>query len=360
MTSGPTVVVDSAKAQEFAGRMLARFNDAALTLMVSVGHRTGLFDTMAQMVQGTSEQVALAAKLKERYVREWLGAMVLGRIVTYDPHTRTYRLPPEHAASLTRAAGANNVAMFAQYISLVGNVEDQVVECFRKGGGVPYSAFPKFQQLQAEESAMTHDAILIDVILPMAPGLVERLKSGLDVADVGCGSGHILNVMAKAFPQSRFVGFDISRPAIAEGRDEAKKLRLKNVRFAAADVSALKLKSACDLVLAIDTIHDQAKPRRVLKAIATALRPGGVFLMEDIAASSRLEENMDHPLGPALFSMSTMHCLTVSLAYKGEGLGNMWGEQKARELLSEAGFADVATHDIPGDPLHRFYVATRK
>src|SRR5262245_58997332 len=110
MTSGPTVVVDSAKSQEFAARMLARFNDAALTLMVSVGHRTGLFDTMAQMLQGTSEQIALAAKLKERYVREWLGAMVLGRIVAYDPHTKTYRLPPEHAASLTRAAGANNVA----------------------------------------------------------------------------------------------------------------------------------------------------------------------------------------------------------------------------------------------------------
>ena len=134
--------LDAGKVEEFGGRMVAMMNSAMLSLMTSVGHRTGLFDTMATLEPSTSSQVAEAAGLDERYVREWLNAMTVGRFIDYDPHNRTYVLPPEHAVSLTRMAGPGNMANLAQYTALMGGVEDDIVTCFRAGGGVPYSRFP--------------------------------------------------------------------------------------------------------------------------------------------------------------------------------------------------------------------------
>src|SRR5438093_2998481 len=180
-----TETIDQAKAEAFAGRMVGILNDGVLALMTSIGHRTGLFDKMAELPPSTSEQIAAATSLNERYVREWLGAMVTGGFIEYDPAGKTYRLPPEHAPSVTRAGGPNNLAGMLQFMSLMGNVEDRIVDCFRNGGGVPYSAYPTFQMLMAEESAQVHDATLIEVTLPLVPRLVERLKSGMDVADVG-------------------------------------------------------------------------------------------------------------------------------------------------------------------------------
>jgi DNA-binding IclR family transcriptional regulator len=122
-------------AEEFAERMLRTMNEAALALMVSVGHRTGLFDAMAGMSAATSAEIASAAGLDERYVREWLAVMTTGRIVEHDGEAGTYSLPAGHAAWLTRAAGMQNLATGMQYIGLMAMVEDQIVECFRHGGG---------------------------------------------------------------------------------------------------------------------------------------------------------------------------------------------------------------------------------
>src|SRR5579862_4312391 len=188
--------------------MLGMMNEAALALMVSVGHRTGLFDVMAGMPAATSASIASAAGLDERYVREWLAAMTTGRITEHDGAAGTYRLPAAHAAWLTRAAGMDNLATGMQYIGLMALVEDQIVECFRHGGGVGYAAFPRFQAVMAEDSGAVHDATLVDVTLPLVPGLTDRLRAGIDVADVGCGSGHAVNLMAEAFPRSHFTGFD--------------------------------------------------------------------------------------------------------------------------------------------------------
>jgi len=351
--------LDQQKAEAFAGQMLRTLNDAFLTLLLSVGHRTGLFDAMAGLPASTSQQIADAAGLNERYVREWLGGMVVGKIVDYDPAGATYTLPAEHAAFLTRAAGPENMAFFAQYVGLSGLVEDRIVECFRNGGGVPYSAYPTFQALQAEESGPLYDAALVGGMLPLVPGLIERLEAGIDVVDVGCGQGHAINVLAQAFPNSRFVGYDFSEDGIAAGRAEAERLGLTNARFEARDVANLGGAEQFDLVTAFDTIHDQAAPRRVLKGIAESLRPGGAFLMMDMAASSKLEENVEHPMGPLLYAASTFHCMTVSLAQGGEGLGTVWGEQKAVELLEEAGLRDVEVKRLDGDFFHVFFTATR-
>jgi len=345
-------------AQNFPERMLSILNDGMLCLMTSIGHRAGLFDTMSEMEPATSQEIARAAKLNERYVREWLGGMVTGRIIEYDPATAKYSLPPEHAAVLARAAGIDNMSVLAQYIALMGNVEDKIVECFHKGGGVPYSAYPKFQELQAEETKRVFDARLVDQILPLT-GMEDRLREGADVLDVGCGEGHGINLMARAFPKSRFYGYDISRDGIGAARSEAKKMKLANARFKIADVSKLEDKNRFDLITAFDAIHDQAKPAKVLKGISRALRKNGVFLMADIAASSNLHENMENPLAPTLYTISTMHCMTVSLAYGGDGLGTVWGRQKAVEMLGQAGFGNVEIRNAEGDIFNYYYVARK-
>jgi len=354
-----TETLDQARAQAFAGRMVGMMNNAYLGLMTSIGHQTGLFDTMAGRTPSTSQQVADAAGLNERYVREWLGAMVTGRVVEYDPSHQVYRLPPEHAASLTRAAGPGNLAQMLTFLALLGNVEQQIVESFQKGGGVPYSAYGRFQQLMSEESSKVFDATLLDVTLPMVPRLVDRLEAGIEVADVGCGAGHAINLMAQAFPNSRFTGYDFSEEGIAAGKAEAQAMGLSNARFEVKDVAALDGSQQFDLITVFDAIHDQAKPARVLKGIAGSLRPDGVFLCVDVAGSSKLEENLDHPLGPMLYSISTMHCMTVSLALDGDGLGTMWGEQKARQMMADAGFTDITVKQVEGDILNNYYIARK-
>jgi 2-polyprenyl-3-methyl-5-hydroxy-6-metoxy-1,4-benzoquinol methylase len=348
--------MDQAKAEAFAARMMALLNDASLGMLVSIGHQTRLFDTMAEMPAASSDAIAQAAGLQERYVREWLGGMVVARIVSYDPAAKTYVLPREHAAFLTRSAGSNNLAFFTQYIRLLSAVEGDVIRAFREGGGVGYEKYPDFQRLQAEESAALYDTALVEAILPLADGVVERLRSGIDVLDLGTGQGHAVNVMARAFPNSRFLGVDLSAEGIEAAAAEAASWKLPNARFEVADLAA-GLPGEFDLVTAFDVIHDLAKPKIVLANIFRALRREGVFLMMDMAASSRLEENLDHPIGPMLYGASVMHCMTVSLAQGGEGLGTMWGEQIAQEYLKEAGFTSVQVHHLEGDPMHAFYVA---
>jgi SAM-dependent methyltransferase len=215
-----------------------------------------------------------------------------------------------------------------QFIPLLAAVEQEVVECFRHGGGVPYSSYERFLTLMAEDSATVHDASLIDDILPVVPGALDRLAAGIDVADIGCGQGHAVNLMAQAFPASRFSGFDFSAAAIAAGWGEAESLELDNARFEGCDVATLDAPGRFDLVTAFDAIHDHANPGRVLANIASSLRPGGTFLMGDIKASSHVEDNIEVPWAAFLYTASTLHCMTVSLALDGDGLGTVWGPRR--------------------------------
>ena len=350
---------DQEKAEAFAGKMLGALNGGALTLMTSIGHKTGLFDTMAGLEPSTSEEIADAAGLDERYVREWLAAMTVGGIVVHDPEQETYHLPAEHAAFLTRAASYNNIATTAQFIPLISSVEDGIVRSFKEGGGLPYSAFPRFHDVMAEQTGQTVVATLTDHILPLLPGVVERLEDGIDVLDVGSGSGGAINLMARAFPNSRFVGYDISEEAVLRARAEAEEHGTTNVRFEVRDAAAIGEEDRYDLITTFDAVHDQAKPGAVLKGIADALKTDGVYLMQDIVGSSHVHKNMEHPLGPYLYTVSTMHCMTVSLSQGGEGLGTMWGEEKAMEMLAEAGFTNVEVRQLPHDPFNNYFIAKK-
>jgi SAM-dependent methyltransferase len=345
------------KVQDFAERMLGLFNDAALTLMVSIGHRTGLFDKMADLDPSTSGEIAEAAGLSERYVREWLGAMTTGGIVLHNPSTNRYWLPAERAALLTRAASPNNLASVAQWFAVLGGVEDKVVDAFTHGKGVPYSAYGRFHEVMAEESGQTVVAALEEHILPLVPGLIEKLERGIDVVDVGCGRGKALLLLAERFPRSRFTGIDFSQEAMKTAIAEAVERGLHNLTFHCSDAAKWDAREAFDLVLAFDAIHDQPAPARVLENIRRAVRPDGLFLMQDIAAASCVHGNMNHPVGPFIYTISCMHCMSVSLAGGGPGLGAAWGKELALQMLSDAGFDNVRVEQLPHDIINYYYVA---
>jgi ubiquinone/menaquinone biosynthesis C-methylase UbiE len=351
----PETTTAAADPQEVAARVIGILNDGAICALTSVGHELGLFETMAGLPPASSLQIADAAGLDERYVREWLGGMVTAGFVQYVPGDATYYICPDHTPFLT-GAGPDNLARMTRYLTVIGIVTPKIVEKFRTGGGLTYEDYPGFHDLQAQESAAVNDASLIDTIIPLT-GEVERLRAGIDVADVGCGEGHAINLLAREYPASRFTGYDFSEEALVAARLEAAAWGLTNATFVTQDVARLEIDAGYDLVTAFDTIHDQAWPAVVLERIRRATRPGGTFLMVDINASSKLEENGELPWATLLFAFSTFHCMSVSLGQGGVGLGTVWGRQTAERMLREAGFTDVAQHELEEDPFNAYFVA---
>jgi len=350
---------DKKKSKDFADRMVEIMNNGALALMISIGHRTGLFDTMHNMSPATSGEIADQAGLNERYVREWLGAMTVGKIVECNPSGPRFSLPLEHASRLTREAKQNNLALFAQYIPLLGINEDKIIECFRKGGGIPYSEYKRFHQVKAEDCAQMVVPAIIDKILPVIPGIIESLQRGIEVLDVGCGSGQILNHMANYFPNSRFVGYDFSEEAITTGKNDAEKQSLTNINFEIKDLTTFEFETKYDFITAFDAIHDQPNPEKVLARISGSLKPNGIFLMQEIAASSDVWKNSNHFIGPMLYTISCLHCMSVSLSQNGPGLGTMWGEEKTLVMLRKVGFNSIRVEKLPHDFQYTYYIMSR-
>ena len=343
---------------EFGARYLEILNHGALCLMISIGHRTGLFKALRSAGPCTEAQLAKASRLNERYIREWLGAMVAGKIVEIEDGQ--FVLAEAVSQLFANADEASNIAYLSQYIGMLGEVETRVVECFYKGGGVPYSAYTRFHDVMADDSGQNIVATLLNHILPLVPGLTVALQNGISVLDIGCGRGRALHLLAETFPDSRFTGYDLSEEAIGYARERANLLELRNLRFEVRDLTTFNRdasKAAYDLVTAFDAIHDQARPDNVLAGIRRSLKPGGVLLMQDIRASSAIAENREHPIGTLLYTISCMHCMTTSLAQGGMGLGAMWGEQKALEFLKLAGFANVEVRTLKHDIQNNYYVA---
>ena len=218
-----------------------------------------------------------------------------------------------------------------------------------------------FQSLQAEETSRVFDSRLIDQIIPLTGNdVVTKSNEGALVLDVGCGRGHALNLMAKAFPNSKFIGYDLSEEGIESGRRESKEMKLNNVEFEVKDVGSLSDGDKFDIITAFDTIHDQAHPTNVLSKIYGALKQDGTFLMQDIAASSNTEENIQNPLAPTLYTFSTLHCMTVSLAQEGEGLVQ-FGGVSWQNKVGEVGFSGpIKVKEIEGDILNYYYIAKKK
>lgn len=346
-------------AETFAEQIGQILDSGAVAVMLSIGHRTGLLDLMARLPPSTSQRIASEAGLAERYVREWLAAMTTGRIVHYDPVRRTYTLPPEHAACLTRGGGLGNFAVYAQYVTLMGQVQDRTLACFKTGDGLSYRDFPDFHHIMCEDSNQNVVAQLFDTLLPLVPGLTRRLESGIEVLDAGCACGRALIAMAERYPHSRFTGYDLCADAIVHATRDARAKATGNVRFEVRDLTHLQERDRYDFVVSFDAVHDQKDPQDLLRRLCDVLRPGGAYLMQDIGGSAHLEKNLDFPMASLLYAVSCIHCTPISLGQGGEGLGTMWGWETAEGMLRKAGFAEIERHVLPHDPMNVWFVSRK-
>jgi ubiquinone/menaquinone biosynthesis C-methylase UbiE len=351
----------------FAEKMTDILNYSALNLAMAIGYRTGLFNVMDTFDTPQTQQViADRAGLNRRYIKEWLGVMVTGQIVEIsrdEDGKNRYYLPKHHGDLIARRAGNSNLGVYTQEIPLLTVCAmEAVVEGFSTGEGVSYDRYPQFQGFMSQLADAKHRQVLVDRFLPAVDGgrLIADLRAGIRMCDLGCGTGVALILMAGAFPDSRFVGIDMSREAIETARREASRQQLTNLEFVAADAATLKknsdLKASFDYVTAFDAIHDQTRPLAALEGVHHILVPGGRFSMVDIAARTNLEDNLDHPMGPFLYTVSLMHCLPVGLVDGGSGLGMMWGQEKAVEMLKAAGFAKVQVLEMPEDPFNLHFL----
>jgi ubiquinone/menaquinone biosynthesis C-methylase UbiE len=357
-------------AEEFSDKMTAILNYGALNLALAIGYRLGLFDTLDSFdAPRSTAEIAHKADLNPRYVKEWLAVMVTGGIieVSQDEQGQNgYLLPRAHADVIARRAGNSNLGVYTQEIPLLTmSAMDAVMDGFRTGDGVGYEQYPRVHSFMTELAEAKHRRVLVDKFLPSvaAGAMMRRLRDGIRVCDLGCGQGVAIMLMAKAFPNSVFVGLDISETALETARAEAKKQALDNLEFFTRDAATLEdsheFDNTFDYVTAFDAIHDQTRPLQVLQGIHTILKTGAVFSMIDIGAATNVADNRDHPMGMFLYTVSLMHCMPVGLVDGGTGLGMMWGREKALEMLQAAGFDQIQVLDIPDDPFNLHYLCEK-
>ena len=293
--------------KSFSEKITDILNFSALNVALAIGYRTGLLDIMdAFETPQTLNAIADKASLNSRYIEEWLGVMVSGEIVELsvgEGGDNYFYLPKPHGDFLTRRAGNSNLGVYTQEIPLLTSCAmEAVIEGFTTGNGVNYDHYPRFQTFMSQLADAKHRRVLINIFLPSVDNgrIIQRLASGIQVCDLGCAEGVAVILMAKAFPQSRFVGIDISPEAIDEARRQARRQKIENLDFLVLDAADLKNKSEMkglfDYVTAFDAIHDQTRPRAVLQGVHHILTPDGRFSMVDIAAHSNLADNLAHAL----------------------------------------------------------------
>ncbi len=362
---------NAAAKESFAAKMVKILNYGALNLAMAIGYRTGLFDAMDSLESPqTAHVIAEKTGLNQRYIREWLGIMVTADIVelssTPDGED-TYFLPPHCGDLIARRSGNANLGVYTQEIPLLTvSAMEAVMQGFKTGAGVTYDHYPNFQKFMSQLADAKHRQVLVDRFLPAVDEgrLVARLQAGIRVCDLGCAEGVALMLMAKSFPRSHFIGIDYATEAVANARRETRRQRIHNLEFMVLDAARLQenlaLKDSFDYVTAFDAIHDQTRPSDALRGIYYILAPGGQFSMVDIAAHSNLADNLDHPMGPFLYTVSLMHCMPVGLVDGGCGLGMMWGREKALTMLKAAGFKKVDVHEMPDDPFNLHFFSQKE
>jgi 2-polyprenyl-3-methyl-5-hydroxy-6-metoxy-1,4-benzoquinol methylase len=271
-----------------------------------------------------------------------------------------FDVPAAHASCLTRNGALGNAAVFAQFIAMMGAMQDQALQRLNTGDGARYEDYPDFHEIMAEDSAQTVVASLFERVLPLADGLMGRLQTGIDVLDAGCGRGLALIALAERFPRSRFTGYDLCADAITGAVHDARNRGLSNIRFETVDMTGFSEANRYDLITSFDAVHDQKHPKELINAIWSALKPGGIYLMQDIGGSARLENNIDFPMASLLYAASFIHCTPVSLGQGGDGLGTMWGWETAQGMLEDAGFAAVDRHIREHDPMNVWFVSRKE
>lgn len=356
--------------ESFSEKMTHIMNYGAINLAMAIGYRIGLFDVMDTLENPqTIDFISDRAGLNPRYLQEWLAVMVTAEIVELivsEDGENMYYLPKQHGDLITRRAGNSNLGVYTQEIPLLTSCAmEPVIAGFSTGEGVTYDHYPKFQAFMSQLANAQHGEVLVQKFLPSVDSgrIFQRLRSGIQVCDLGCAEGVAVIIMAKFFPQSHFIGIDISTEAIEVARREAQSQKIENLDFIEMDAADLKnhteLKGFFDYVTAFDAIHDQTKPEDTLRGVHHVLSSDGLFSMVDIAASSNLADNLRLPMGPFLYTVSLMHCMPVGMVNGGTGLGMMWGREKAIKMLENAGFRKVTVFEMPDDPFNLHFLCGR-
>lgn len=344
---------DRTRSRAFSQRLMSMYGDAMLTNAIALGARTGLMAAFAEG-PGTSSEIAERAGMHERYVREWLHALVVGSVAEHDDGVFT--LPPEHAISLTGDSFLNTTAIAAMAAAAGGNL-DGMAHAFTTGEGTPFhDQAGDMPSMMDRLSRARYETFLVDSYLGSIDGLPEALEAGIRVADIGCGTGRVALLIAKAFPASHVTGIDLSAPSIATARAAAEAEGVDNVTFVEGQID--ELSGPLDLITAFDVIHDLGQPGDAVAHVRSCLADGGRFVMCDSAAPASLEAQAELPWAPMMYGLSMFGCVGTARSQGGEGLGNMWGQEAATALLQDAGFADVEALPAKGDPMNALYVAT--
>jgi SAM-dependent methyltransferase len=331
--------LDWDKARKFLFQVNNDIGAAMLGAMNYLGDRLGIFKALADAGWVTSQELADRTGLNERYLREWLGAVTSAGYVTYDPASKKYLLPPEHALVVAREESPFFMGGFMEMVIPNVTMAPKIAEAFRKGGGVAQSEYPpETWEAMERASAGMYRNQLIKKWLPTMPQVIDVLSAGGSAADVGCGSGRAVVALAAAFPKAKIFGFDVHPGSIDRARANAQAAGVAD-RITFEERNATKLpENQFDFISTFDVVHDSVDPVALLKSIRRSMKKDATYLMLEVNVSPNLEENIG-PTGKMMYSVSTLYCMTVSLAHGGAGIGACMGEPKARELVAEAGFS---------------------
>ncbi len=347
--------VSPEKIQAFAFRVVGDLSAAMAGPLMYIGDRLGIFKALASVGSVTSYDLASTTGLNERYLREWLSSMTAAEYVTYDPATDRFALPPEHAAVLAHDNSPFFTGGLTQMIPDHYRLLPDTIRCFREGGGVPYSAFGEDTFIGTERLFRTgYVNFLAHQWIAAMPGVYEKLKSGALVADVGCGRGQALFHLAKEFPNSHFIGYDNYQPVIDHANQIAAEHHISNnLHYQVCAANTLPQSHGYDLVMTCDCLHDMVSPEACSRSIAGMLKPGATWFCIEPNVRDRLEQNIN-PIGKLFYSVSTIQCMSCSLAHGGAGYGAGMGEANIRRVASLAGFSHFRRLDIE-NPFNQFF-----
>lgn len=358
MTTATTSAPTMEEVMEFAFKVVNELGAAMAAPHIYIGDQLGLFKTLAGSGPLTADQLATETGLQERYLREWSAAMAASGYLDYDATARTFNLPPAKAAVLADDDSPVFVGGFAQMLPDHYKVIPGVMRAFREGGGVPYAEFTDDTFVGTERFFRPgYINFMVSDWIP-AIGIADRLTQGAKVADVGCGRGQAICTLAKAFPKSRFFGFDNHAPGIEGARRNARNAGVEtNTTFEVRPSTELPQSGDFDSICTLDSLHDMVDPHGAGRSIYGALKPGGLWFIIEPNVSDNLEENLN-PVGRVFYSVSMLQCMTASLAHGGTGYGACMGPAKVRRVAEEAGFKSFERLPIE-NPFNQYFVARK-
>lgn len=332
-------VIDQSRLESLLGKMVGDMGAAAVAPLVVLGDRLGLYRALAAAGPLTPAQLAEKTGTTERYVREWCSAQAGFGYIDYDPSGGKFLMSPEQQAVF--ADPESPACMTGGYyaIAAMSIDEPKITHAFRSGEGVGWGDHCNCLFCGTEKFFRPgYKANLVSDWLPKLDGVVEKLKRGGKVADVGCGHGASTLVMAEAFPNSEFIGFDFHVPSVVYANEHAKDAGIKNVRFEVAKAKTFP-GQGFDLVAYFDCLHDMGDPVGAVEHTRQAMKPDGTMMIVEPFARDRLEDNLN-PVGRMYYAFSTMICTPASMSQEvGMALGAQAGPKRLEEVVRKGGFS---------------------